>query len=62
MRDFETHERGTAEELRLSRALAAAIEQMIVQYGEGIIPIAILRPYKALSLQYSKSIEAETNY
>jgi hypothetical protein len=57
MKDFETHERGTAEEIRLSRALAAAIEQMIVQYGEGIIPNALLRPYKALKLHYAKSIE-----
>lgn len=59
MKDFETHDRGTAKEVQLSRALAAAIEQMIVQYGEGIIPSAIAKPYKDLKEHYEKSIEAD---
>lgn len=57
MKDFEIHERGTAEEIRLSRALAVTIEQMIVQYGEGIIPIDLIRPYKELKHHYDKSIK-----
>lgn len=59
MEDFEVHSSGTSEEIRLSRSLAAAIDQMIVQYGEGIIPIALLRPYRDLEQHYKKCIEAE---
>lgn len=59
MKDFETHDIGTANELRLSRALAAAIEQLMVQYGDGIIPDSIQRPYKQLKEHYNKSIEME---
>ena len=59
MKDFEVHVIGTADEIRLSRALAFAINQIVVQYGEGIIPNAILRPYRDLERHYEKSIEAE---
>ena len=59
MKDFETHDIGTAEEIRLSRSLTVAMTQMIDQYGEGIIPIALLRPYKELKQHYDRSIEAE---
>jgi hypothetical protein len=59
MKDFETHDRGTAEELKLSRALAAAINQLMVQYGDGIIPHSIQIPYKELVNHYNKSIEME---
>ena len=59
MKDFETHSRGTTEEIRLSRNLSAAIHQMIEQYGEGIIPISLLRPYKDLVQHYNKYIETE---
>jgi hypothetical protein len=59
MKDFETHDRGTAEELKLSRALAAAIDQLMAQYGEGIIPHSIQMPYKELVKHYNKSIEME---
>ena len=59
MKDFEVHKFGTAEEIRLSRALASAIDQIIIQYGEGIIPIALLRPYRDLERHYDKSIEEE---
>jgi hypothetical protein len=59
MKDFETHDIGTAEEIRLSRNLATAMTQMIYQYGEGIIPIALLRPYKELFNHHNKCIEVE---
>ena len=59
MKDFETHDIGTAEEIRLSRTLVVAITQMIEQYGEGIIPIALLRPYKYLVNHHNKCLEVE---
>jgi hypothetical protein len=59
MKDFETHDRGTAEELKLSRELAESIYQLINQYGEGIIPHSIQVPYKKLKEHYNKVIEME---
>ena len=57
--DFEVHPRGTAEELRRSRELANAIEQLIVQYGEGILPHSILQSYKPLRHMYARHIASE---
>lgn len=57
--DFEVHERGTAEELRRSRELATAIDQLITQYGEGIIPRTILEKYKPLRTMYQRHIASE---
>lgn len=57
--DFEVHARGTAEELRRSRELATAIEQLITQYGEGIIPKSILDRYKPLRTMYEQHIASE---
>jgi len=57
--DFEVHPRGTAEELRRSRELATVIDQLIVQYGEGIIPKSILDKYKPLRLMYQRHITSE---
>jgi hypothetical protein len=48
MPDFETLPTGTQKELILSRELAKDIEQLIKQYGEGIIPKSILSSYNAL--------------
>ena len=40
--DFEVHPIGTAEELKLSRQLSAAIAQITHQYGDGIVPESVL--------------------
>ncbi len=52
MPDFETHPIGTQQEVVLSRELSKAIEQLIVQYGEGIIPHSISIPYNKLKSYY----------
>ena len=57
MPDFETHPRGTYEEIKHSRILANAIQQLLDQYGEGIIPHSILVPYKQLYNIYQRHIE-----
>jgi hypothetical protein len=53
--DFETHPRGTAEELRLSRELARAIDQIIKQYGQ-VVPQSVVAPYNKLLQHYEKHI------
>jgi tryptophanyl-tRNA synthetase len=55
--DFETHPTGTAEEIRLSRDLARAIDQLIKQYGI-IVPQSVIKPYNKLLEHYQK----EMNY
>lgn len=57
MTDFETHPRGTAEELRLSRELAREIEQLTAQYGK-VIPHNVLNAYNTLKTHYDKQMEA----
>jgi hypothetical protein len=52
MPDFETLPTGTQKELILSRELTKAIEQLITQYGEGIIPHSISIPYNNLKDYY----------
>ena len=52
MSDFETHPLGTHQEIVLSRELTKAIEQLIKQYGEGIIPHSISIPYNNLKDYY----------
>lgn len=52
MPDFETLPIGAQNELILSRELAKAIEQLIAQYGEGIIPHSISIPYNKLKAYY----------
>lgn len=59
MEDFEVHSLGTSDEIRLSRALVASIEQLIAQYGEGIIPSSILRSYKELNQFHDRIRESE---
>ena len=61
MKDFEVHDIGTANELRASRALSTSIQQLIDQFGEGIIPHAVLVRYKELLQLYKEQIERE-NY
>lgn len=59
MRDFETHPRGTAEEIKLSRALYNTIEQLTEQWGERIISPDILRAHDALTQCYMRHMEKE---
>jgi hypothetical protein len=54
--DFETHPVGTAEEIRLSRDLARAIEQIIAQYGL-VVPNSVVAPYRRLLAHYKKQME-----
>ena len=58
MTDFETHPKGTAEEIRLSRALANEIEQITHQYG-GVVPHNVLLAYNKLFAHYMKQIQNE---
>lgn len=60
MADFETHPIGTHEEIVRSRELANAIQQLMDQYGEGIIPHSILAPYKRLYQMYQIHIASES--
>jgi hypothetical protein len=55
--DFETHPRGTTEEIKLSRELARAIDQVIKQYGI-VVPQSVIKPYNRLLDHYQK----EMNY
>lgn len=56
MSDFEVHERGTATELRLSRALSTEITQTLQQYGQ-VIPGNVLQCYYALMNHYAKALQ-----
>lgn len=58
MRDFEVHPRGTAEEIRLSRALANEIEQSLQQWGE-VVPSNVRLAYNRLFAHYMKQIQEE---
>lgn len=59
MKDFEVHDIGTAKELRLSRELSESIHQLIVQFGEGIIPNPVLIRYKELIACHKEQLERE---
>lgn len=59
MSDFEVHPRGTTKEIAASRALARSINQLITQYGEGIIPLSILNAYEDLNDVYKMQMEGE---
>jgi hypothetical protein len=58
MSDFEACPRGTYEEVRLSRALATAIENELQQYGN-TMPISVITAYNKLYAHYMKQIEME---
>jgi hypothetical protein len=58
MTDFETHPRGTAEELRLLRALVGEIKQVMDQFGQ-VIPHNVVIAYNKLSGYYIKQIHNE---
>jgi hypothetical protein len=54
MTDFETHPRGTIAEIKASRNLANAIEQVTRSYGHGILPPAVWSAYVELCEVYNK--------
>lgn len=58
MADFETHPRGTAEEIRLSRQLAREI-QWVIDSG-GVMPVQIRTQYEKLNKHYQLQMENET--
>lgn len=58
MSDFETHPRGTAKEITLSRDLAREIEQVTRQYGN-VVPENVLNAYYKLKEHYALQIETE---
>ena len=59
MKDFEVHEIGHFEEIRLSRALARAIESELGQWGQ-VVPKSVLDAYNNLKLHYERQIENGT--
>jgi hypothetical protein len=54
--DFEVSPRGYAQEIRLSRALAKAIEEEISSFGH-IVPHSVMRAYLKLKAHYQQQIE-----
>jgi len=54
MTDFETHPRGTIDEIKASRSLANAIEQVTRSYGHGILPQEVWKAYTELCVVYNK--------
>ena len=59
MSDFEVHPIGTTMEIKYSRELANAIEQITYQYGNGIVPNSVLNAYLKLRQHYAVQIESE---
>lgn len=59
MSDFEVHSIGHFEEIRLSRALANAIEQELQAYGQ-VIPHSVMQAYLRLKEHYERQIENGT--
>lgn len=58
MADFETHPRGTAEELRLSRELACEIERVNEQF-RGVVPHSVWAKFEKLNKHYQLQMENE---
>jgi hypothetical protein len=56
--DFETHPVGTGKEIKLSRDLARAVDQVIKQYGL-IVPQSVIVPYNKLLEHYKKEMNYE---
>ena len=56
--DFETHPVGTAQEIKLSRDLARAVDGIIKQYGI-IVPQSVIVPYNKLLEHYKKEMNYE---
>lgn len=58
MTDFETHPRGTATEIQLSRALAREIDQVVRQYGN-VVPENVLNSFMKLKEHYDLQQRSE---
>ena len=58
MNDFEVHQIGTTEELRLSRDLSREIEQVLHQFGD-VLPSNVRLAYNRLYAHYAKQIQTE---
>ena len=58
MSDYETHEIGTAKELKLSRDLTIAIDNAII-FDKVELPPKILEAYKALTKHYYQQLEGD---
>lgn len=56
MTDFEVHPIGYGEEIRLSRALARAIDENIQQYGQ-VVPNDVYNAFVKLKQHYQKQME-----
>jgi len=56
--DFETHPRGTRDEIKASRELATAIENEL-QNANCELPISIRQAYNRLYGQYMRQMELE---
>jgi hypothetical protein len=59
MSDFEVHNIGHFEEIKLSRELANAIEQELQAYGQ-VIPHSVMQAYLRLKKHYEWQIENGT--
>jgi hypothetical protein len=59
MSDFEVHPIGTYTEIKYSRELVKAIEQITYQYGDGIVPKSVFNAYLKLRQYYAVQIESE---
>jgi hypothetical protein len=59
MSDFEVHNIGHFEEIKLSRELANAIEQELQSYGQ-VIPHSVMQAYLRLKKHYEWQIENGT--
>lgn len=57
--DFEVHEIGTTQELKLCRALIDEMAQVSKQYGRGIFPATIADKLDNLIAFYANIIENE---
>lgn len=54
--DFEVHSIGTTAEIRLSRALAREIDQVLQSYGQ-VVPHSVYKAYLELKKHYDWQIE-----
>jgi len=59
MKDFEVHPIGTYTEIKYSRELANAIEEITQQYGNGIVPNSVLNAYLKLKQHYAVQLATE---
>jgi hypothetical protein len=57
--DFEVHPIGTAEEIKLSRQLCAAVAKTTYLYGDVSVTEPILKAYKKLTDYYDVQIGRE---